>query len=91
MIQNSDMDIDSMSALIQGLGLKFWIKIMEEQHIEDMEKCLKIIEYLQKHLSDLMPDQTNEHFILSGSGITDFVSLTDSEDVGAVVLILGKG
>ena len=91
MIQNLDMDLDSMPTLIQGLGLKFWIKIIEEQHIEDVESCLKMIEYLQKHLNDLMPDQSNEHFILSGSEMMNYVSLTDFEDIGAIVLILGKG
>ena len=91
MIQNLDMDLDSMPTLIQGLGLKFWIKIIEEQHIEDVESCLKMIEYLQKHLNDLMPDQSNEHFILSGSEMTDVLSLMNFEDIGAVVLIIGKG
>ena len=70
---------------------KFWIKIIEEHHLEDVESCLKMIEYLQKHLNDLMPDQSNEHFILSGSEMTDFLSLSNFEDIGAVVLIIGKG
>ena len=88
-----DMDVFSMSDLLQGLGFQFWVSLIEEQKITNVDCCLKIIKYLQKYLNDLMPNQQNdlEHNdnFTSIDDSLDLYSLTDLDEIKAVLMMVG--
>ena len=88
-----DIDVFSMSDLLQGLGFQFWVSLIEEQKITNVDCCLKMIKYLQKYLNDLMPNQ--QHDLDHNTNFTsiddalDLYSLTDLDEIKAVLMMLG--
>ena len=88
-----DMDVFSMSDLLQGLGFQFWVSLIEEQKITNVDCCLKMIKYLQKYLNDLMPNQQydldhNTNFTSIDDSL-DLYSLTDLDEIKAVLMMVG--
>ena len=88
-----DMDVFSMSDLLQGLGFQFWVSLIEEQKITNVDCCLKMIKYLQKYLNDLMPNQQydldhNTNFTSIDDAL-DLYSLTDLDEIKAVLMMVG--
>lgn len=44
-----------VNEIIYGLGYKFWITVVSEHGVKEINHCLTMIKHLQGHLSDIIP------------------------------------
>ena len=73
--------------IVYGLGYRFWIAVVSEHVVKEINHCLTMIEYLQGHLSDIIPTSENNAEL----GVIDNAdeTLVYEENKEAIILSIG--